>query len=223
MSTLNDIYQNLMSYLSIESNVSSAYTILANGMVDFDPCLVHTNLVVHASTIMLYQLIIDFNAGAPQLALSRCNEAVDGIIATVRGISDADAELNSPLFSSFLYVAARYKLNVYRSLDQPKESSFDTLMHGISMCGRRWEIARRLDIVLRAAIHELDHRSDPDVMASGTHETEVNGFSKFESLEETGFWDMKKSHLDTSEALKAWVGRQGSRGLFIGGLNGPYF
>ena len=75
---------------------------------------------------------------------------------TIRSISDADAELNTPLLAHFFFVAARFKLVMCRVSKHAREAGFDTLMHGINMSGRRWSVARRLDIVLRAAIVEVD-------------------------------------------------------------------
>jgi hypothetical protein len=122
-------------------------------------------------------------------------------VLALRSISDADAELNSPLLAPILSVAARLKLILYKNMNQARESMFDTLMHSINMCGRRWEVARRCDIVLRAAINEVD--------------------TGVKSSLPKNFWDLKKSHLDISEELKEWVhSRKDS--LYVGALNGPY-
>jgi hypothetical protein len=146
-------------------------------------------------------MLIDFSTMSPAIAISRCHQACEALVLTIRNISDADAELNSPFLGHFFFVAARFKVNVSRALSQPREASFDTLMHGINMSGRRWPVARRLDIVLRAAITELD---------SGTSAGLPDDF-----------WNLKRSHLDISEELKEWVA-QHKPDLYVGSLNGPY-
>ena len=188
-----------MSYVHSQPNTS--YTLLADGAVDFDPSLVHTSVLTYGAIIIFYQVLVDFYTNTPQIAIERCNQACEGMVNTIRSISDADAELNTPLLAHFFFVAARFKLGMYRALGQPREKSFDTLMHGINMCGRRWIVARRLDIVLRAAIVEAD---------SGQ-------ISKFP----VDFWDLKQSHLDISEQMKDWMSSFKSD-LHVGALNGPY-
>ena len=73
-------------------------------------------------------------------------------------------------------------------------------MHGINMCGRRWPVARRLDIVLRAGIAEIE-----------------TGASSLPAE----FWNLKFSQLDISERTKEWVAEY-KPSLLIGHLNGPY-
>ena len=195
----DEMYNNLMSY--VQSQPSATYTMLADGVVDFDPNLYHTIVVAHTSVIIFYQSIVNIEAGTPPIAISRCLQACEDLVLSIRNISDADAELNTPLLANFYFVAARFKLVMCRTLSTPREPAFDTLMHGINMCGRRWPIARRLDIVLRAAIMEVD----TGVASSLPGE----------------FWDLKLSQLDISERTKEWV-IDHKPSLLIGCLNGPY-
>ena len=195
----DEIYNNTLNY--VHSQPTTSYILLADGAVDFDPCLVHTSVLTYGAGILSYEVLIDFLTNTPEIAIERCNQASEAMVMTIRSISDADAELNTPLLAHFFFVAARFKLVMYRALAQPREISFDTLMHGINMCARRWPVARRLDIVLRAAIIDVDseqHSSLPD-----------------------DFWNLKQSHLDTSEQLKEWVSQHKSN-LYIAALNGPY-
>jgi hypothetical protein len=69
------------------------------------------------------------------------------------------------------------------------------------MCARRWPIARRLDIVLRAAIVEID--------------------TKIQSSLPTEFWDLRKTDLDISERFKEWI-QNYKPFLYVGTLNGLY-
>ncbi|KIX05509.1 uncharacterized protein Z518_06381 [Rhinocladiella mackenziei CBS 650.93] len=198
--TCDEIYHNFMSY--IRSQPSTSYTLLADGHIDFDPNLVHTSILAHASVIILYQRLVEFDGPSfNEVPLQRCLQACEDVVAALQSISDADTELNSPILAHLIFVAARFKLLVYRRLDQQREPTFDILMHGINMCGRRWEVARRLDIVMRAAIAEVYT-------------------SKSSSLP-VDFWKVDKSHLDISEELKEWV--EGCKhSLYVGALNGPY-
>ena len=193
------MYTNCMSY--VHSQPSTSYIILADGAVDFDPCLVHTSVLTYATVIIFYQVLVDFLTNTPEIAIERCSQSCEGMVMTIRSISDADAELNTPLLAHLFFVAARFKLAMYRATAQAREISFDTLMHGISMCGRRWPVARRLDIVLRAAIFEVDSGQPSSLPVD--------------------FWNLKQSHLDISEQLKDWVS-QHKPSLYVGALNGPY-
>lgn len=195
----DDMYQNLMSYVHAQSRTS--YTILENGLVDFDPNLVHTETLVNATIIIIYQGLIDFQAGMPEIALQRCLKVCnEDMVTLIRSISDADAELNTPLLAHFFFVGARFKLVMCKQLSEPTDIAFDTLMHAINMCARRWQVARRLDIVLRGAVAEL-------------HEGTVGLPAEF--------WDLKHSHLDISESLKDWT--VSHRGITLeASLSGPY-
>lgn len=193
------MYNNLISY--VHNQPQTSYTLLADGGIDFDPCLVHTSVLAHAAVIMIYQVLIDFTDGLPAVAIERCQQACEAMVMTIRSISDADAELNTPLLANFFFIAARFKLIMYRALSQEREISFDTLMHGINMCGRRWAVARRLDIVLRCAIAEVEPGAPAALPAD--------------------FWNLKRSSLDISEQVKQWI-HQYKPNLYVGSLNGPY-
>lgn len=198
--TCDEIYHNLMTY--VRAQPTTSYTLLADGLIDFDPNLVLTSILAHVSVIILYSRLVAFKASSvADIPLQRCQQACEDTVMALRTISDADAELNTPLLAPLLFVAARFKLLAYRTLDQPREPIFDTLMHGISMCGRRWGVARRLDIVLRAAIVEVDTNDSSSLPAE--------------------FWNVTKSHLDISEALKTWVDGH-KKSFYVGELNGPY-
>ena len=195
----DEMYNNLMTY--VQSQPSASYTLLADGVVDFDPNLYHTIILAAGTIIIFYQKLVDFETGTPQVAISRCLQACEDVVLNIRNISDADAELNTPLLANFFFVAARFKLVMYRLLGTPREASFDTIMHGINMCARRWPVARRLEIVLRAAIVAVD--------------------SGVSSSLPSEFWNLRLSQLDISERLKEWV-TEYKPSLFIGFLNGPY-
>ncbi|KIX92364.1 uncharacterized protein Z520_11972 [Fonsecaea multimorphosa CBS 102226] len=198
--TCDEIYHNLMNY--VRAQPTTSYTLLADGLIDFDPNLVLTSILSHASVIILYARVLEADEGTcHEIPLQRCLQACEDIVLALRSISDADAELNTPLLGTMLFVAARFKLLIYRKMNRSREPIFDTLMHGINMCGRRWSVARRQDLVLRAAIVEVDTGNGSELPAS--------------------FWNVKKSHLDISEELKEWVGDH-QESLCIGSLNGPY-
>lgn len=197
--TCDDMYQNLMSYVHAQPQTS--YTILENGLVDFDPNLVHTTTLVFATIIIFYQGLVDFHTGTPEIALERCLKVCnEDMVILIRSISDADAELNTPLLAHFFFVAARFKLVMCKHLSEPTDIAFDTIMHAINMCARRWQVAGRLDVVLRGAAMELH---------SG------------KSSLPPDFWNLKRSHLDISESLKEWA--TSHKGVFLdGSLSGPY-
>ncbi|KAK4942171.1 hypothetical protein LTR10_018063 [Elasticomyces elasticus] len=195
--TCDEIYNNLISYAQAQQGES--YTLLADGLIDFDPNLSLTSILAHASVIILYQRMVEWDGY--EIPLQRCLQACEDVALALRSIGDIDAEFNSPLLAPILFCAARFKLIVYRKKEQQREPTFDVLMHGVNMCGRRWSVARRLDIVLRAAI--------------------VQVYTDKGSNVPLGFWDLMKSHLDISEELKEWV--EGYKHtLYVGALNGPY-
>lgn len=212
--TCDEIYNNLMTY--VRSQNSTHYTLLADGVIDFDPNLVLTVILAHSSVVLAYSRLVEFEvqgqshgegAGVP---LRRCLQACEDIVIALRSISDADAELSSPLLVSVLYCAARFKLIAYRAMETSLEPMFDWLMHSINMCGRRWAVARRHDIVLRAAIAELDWASAANTGTKGVP-----------AQVPANFWDVRKTHLDISEELKEWVDGY-KHALYVGALNGPY-
>jgi len=195
----DEIYQNFMTY--IHSQPTQTYSLLADGAIDFDVNTVLTYILAYCAIILLYSRLCTFNTGVTDIPEHRSLQAYEGLVTTMRNISDADAELNSPLMSSFLFLALRLKLVQYRKLSQPREASFDILMHSLNMCGRRWPIARRADLVLRAAVLEVDTGMSTPLPAV--------------------FWDLRKSHLEISEETKEWI-MQYRPSLFVGSLNGAY-
>ena len=225
LATCDEIYHNLINY--VRAQPKSSYTMLADGLIDFDPNLMHTTVLSHASVIVLYQRLLRFENGSVSTAfgevpLQRCLQACEEMVQAFRGISDADAELNTPLLAHLIFVAARLKLLVYRNLEQAREPMFDTLMHALNMCGRRWALARRLDVVLRAAIVQLDTKTIMDNGGGGSVNVSGSSMSTGASASlPLTFWDARKSHLDLSEELKEWCSTY-KDSLFIGATNGPY-
>lgn len=197
--TAEDMYQNLMSY--INGMPTPAYTVLENGVVDYDINYIFSRMLSNGAVIMIYQRYVLDRVGQAQLAKERCMDSYHQIVDVIRNISDADAEITSPMFVNLIAVAARFKLVIDRALSQTRDALFDVLMHGINMCGRRWPLARRIDIVLRAAVVEVDTG-----VPCGLPE---------------GFWDLKQSGLDISESVKRWVSDY-KPSLYVGSLNGPY-
>jgi len=198
LATTEDMYQNLMSY--VYGMPTPHYTVLANGVVDYDINYIFSRILSNAAIIMIYQRYVLDEVGS-QLARKRCIDSYHHIVDVIRNISDADAEITSPDCVNFIAVAARFKLVLGRELDQSRDPPFDILMHGINMCGRRWPLARRIDIVFRAAIVEVDTG-----VSSGLPEE---------------FWDFKQSGIDISESMKRWVAEY-KPSLYVGSLNGPY-
>lgn len=198
LAATEDIYQNLRSYL--QGIPTSGYTILADGVVDFDINHIFTRLLCNTAIIMIYQLFLDGEQNF-DLARDRCMDAYFQMIDIVRNISDLDAEANSPTFSHFLGTTARFRLVLERMTGQKREPLFDCLMHGINMCGRRWPLARRIDIILRAAMVEVDTGQIAGLPAD--------------------YWDLRKSGHEISESTKRWVNEY-KPSLWVGSLNGPY-
>ncbi|KAK5093142.1 hypothetical protein LTR70_004923 [Exophiala xenobiotica] len=199
LATTEEMYQNLMSY--INGMPTPTYTVLADGVVDYDINYIFSRMLSNGAVIMIYQRYVLDGVGHVQLAKERCIDSYHQIVDVIRNISDVDAEITSPMFVNIIAVAARFKLVFDRALGQPRGSAFDILMHGINMCGRRWPLARRIDIVLRAAIVEVDTG-----VPCGLPEE---------------FWDLKQSGLDISESMKRWVSEY-KQSLYVGSLNGPY-
>lgn len=203
LATCDDIYQNLSLYT--RSQTLPTYSLLPDGSIDFDPNAVLTNTLSNGAIVVLYQPHI--NLAEMSLAHQRCIAACDDMITTIRTVSDADIEFNSPSLGAHIFAAARFKLALYKTCSQPREARFDVLMHGLNMCGRRWMLARRCDIVLRAAILEVDA-------------TVTGGVITHKPLPED-FWDLAQSAVDINEGLRRWVA-QYNPSLFVGSVNGPY-
>jgi Fungal specific transcription factor domain len=105
-----------------------------------------------------------------------------------------------------------------------RSPGFDLLMHALNMCGRRWPLARRLDIVLRAALVEDSHasgsfNSTPKLNLRGRSSGAVPPATIIPLPEE--FYDLRLSGLDVDDVLREWVEGMKST-VYIGSLNGPY-
>ena len=199
------IYRRLITYTTTQ--VLPTYILLLDGSIDFDPNAVLTSMLANAAIITLYQKYSLLSNASESMPQQRCLEACHAVINTIRTVSDTDIEFNSPLLCSHIFVAARFVLALRRTTSQPREREYDDLMHGLNMCGRRWPIARRLDIVLRAAVVEIDTFTK-------------NGFNTGMTLP-ADFWDLTKSATDIGEILKLWV-RQFKRTMCMEMLSGPY-
>ena len=196
--TTEDLYQNLMSYT--HGKPISGYSILADGAVDFDINNVFTRLTSHAAAIMMYQRYVLDAEGDLELARQRCDDSYNQIVDVVRNISDVDCEINSPSFAHFIAVAARYHLVLCRATGKDRGPYFDLLMHGISMCGRRWPLARRIDVNLRSMLVEIETGADLNFPAS--------------------CWDLKQSGMDISDAMRNWAHENSS--LYAQVMTAPY-
>ena len=89
-----------MAYLPAQ--VSTSYTLLADGAVDFNINTVLTKILAHSSIIVLYQRFVNTSNlnrdSPPHVAVQRCMQACEEIVTVIRNLSDADAELNAPGF-----------------------------------------------------------------------------------------------------------------------------
>ena len=201
----DEIYQNLLTYTRLQ--VLPTYKILADGSIDFDPNAVLTSTLCAGAMVALYQPHIDLTVLS--LAHQRCLDACEEMIKTLRAVSDADIEFNSPNLASNIFAVARFRLASYKASLQQREPRFDVLMHGLNMCGRRWTHARRLDIVARAAIIEVD--------AAVKGEIAITLNPKLPDE----FWDLKKSAVDVYGPLRSWVVECEPR-LYVWSLNNSY-
>ena len=201
----DEAFRVLMSYT--DKRYQPSYTLQTDGSITFDTNAVLTTIMANAAAIVLYQryLMLPSVYSAPlsesAIAVQRCQDACDQMINTISTVADSDVEFISPVLALHLFVAARFHLARVRRHSQRRPARFDLLMHALNMCGRRWPIARRLDIVLRAAIVELDSGGGPAVPAP--------------------FWDLRQSALDIDDALRQWV-KQLAPTVYVGSLNGPY-
>ncbi|KAF7509379.1 hypothetical protein GJ744_008102 [Endocarpon pusillum] len=99
-----------------------------------------------------------------------------------------------------------------------RSPGFDLLMHALNMCGRRWPLARRLDIVLRAALVE-----DSSNTKSGPTAPSALGMDQVSPIPPLPreFYDLRLSGLDVDDVLREWVEGMKST-VYVGSLNGPY-
>ena len=183
-----------------------SYTLHDDGSVTFDSVAVQLATASNASIIILYQPHLATSTGqigsAPgDNAKSRCLDACEQMIRIMSNVGDFDIEFLGPFQASRLFVAARFQLVVSQASSQSLPAGFDVLMHAINMCGRRWPLARRLDIVLRAALVEADSPSTMPLPAQ--------------------FFDLNLSALEIDDILKQWVNEFKSL-LYVGSLNGAY-
>jgi hypothetical protein len=205
----DEAFQVLMSYM--DKRYNSSYTLQGDGSITFDTNAVLTTMMASAAVIVLYQQYTTLPeapnrlTGYPVLAAQRCFGACDQIFHTMSTVADSDMEMISPLLASHLFVAARFLLATAKHSSKqsfrPKSTRFDFIMHALNMCGRRWPLARRYDIVLRAAIVEFDSTTAPAVPPQ--------------------FWNLQQSAVDIDEVLRQWVKRL-APSVYVGSLNGPY-
>ena len=188
IATVDEIYHNLMSYGPMNTGT---YTYLPDGTIDFDCMSALTSILIDGSVITLYGRHLDLSTSTPgpgqATAIERCSQACKNMVGTVRNVSDADIELNSPSLVTQFFIAARYMLVLQQYTGQPRGPEFDVVMHAANMCGRRWPVARRLDIVLRAAIVEVDK------------------FHLVTSQVPAVFWDLRRSAVEIDASMKDWV------------------
>ncbi|KAL9618712.1 MAG: hypothetical protein Q9160_006591 [Pyrenula sp. 1 TL-2023] len=183
------------------------------GCIFFDPNVVMTRAAFHAAIVnYVGQFIwapIDNTASNDaepwQDGLSRCLTSTKYIAQMIKELSDWDIEFISPVFIQFIFIAARFFLVYSRNMAAHRTIDFDLLMHTINMCGRRWPLARRLDIVLRTIVAE----------------------ERFaESSVPPDFFNLRISAPQLHETLKQFVESLSfprSQGAFnLAGISGPY-
>ncbi|KAL9111804.1 MAG: hypothetical protein Q9227_003863 [Pyrenula ochraceoflavens] len=157
------------------------------GHVFFDPNVVLTRIAFQAATInyvgkFCWPLNTTTDPWEP--AITRCLSSTKYIGQVIREITDWDIEFISPLFIQYIFIAARFFIVYSQRTSNQKTVDFDLLMHAINMCGRRWPLARRLDLVLRTAIIE-----------------EGSG----ESTLPSDFFNLRIPALNVQDVLQKWV------------------
>jgi Fungal specific transcription factor domain len=178
------------------------------------------------------------------MAIQRCLDAANEMSKIISTIADADIEFICPFLGSFMFTAARFSLvfskmsshssgstvstpstshnsisNSHAQQFVPRKRSpgFDLLMHALNMCGRRWPLSRRLDIVLRAALVEDSYSQTSTNSQSNPQGVRINPVPPLPKE----FYDLRSSGLDVDEVLSEWVDGMKST-VYVGSLNGPY-
>ncbi|CRG89095.1 Zinc finger transcription factor YRR1 [Talaromyces islandicus] len=163
--------------------------------VPFDPVAILSFAMYDMAIIALYQRLafpandIERPHGPFYHAIQRCLDASDELTTVVRSVSDADLESMSPHLIFPIFVAARFFLLHARITGVETPRNIDLLMYSLRVCGQRWNLARRLEKVLRAACAE--------------RQVTIN----FSALPPQ-FFDLQYSHLDIDKVLEVWADSQ---------------
>lgn len=116
-------------------------------------------------------------------ATNRCVYACDDLSAKVRLVHDNELEVSNPHLIFTIFVAARFYLLYAKAVNAELPRNLQVLVHALHICGKRWELARRYETILKTAAAE--HRV-PVVMSSLPQQ----------------FFDPQVSTLDIDEALR---------------------
>jgi hypothetical protein len=158
----------------LSSNVILTYCTLDTAIIALYQRMVILPGPVEGTTEVWYQ------------ASSRCLQACNHLVSTLRIVEDEDLERMSPQLVACIFVAARFYIMHAKATNTDIHPKLDLLKYAMKACSKRWPLAGRLGKVLSAA-------------TSG----QESATSKVPLPEP--FYDLQYSWPDIDDALQAWV------------------
>lgn len=146
-----------------------------------------------AAIIALYQRstipsgLDDSSTSFSSHASSRCLQACNHMVSTLRRVADEDIQCMSPQLVACVFVAARFYIINARAVHEDIPPKVDLLKYVLKACGQKWNLARRLGKALNAATMAMDSTLDA-------------------SLPEE-FYDAQYAWPDIDKALEDWAQR----------------
>ncbi|KAB8219998.1 hypothetical protein BDV33DRAFT_231272 [Aspergillus novoparasiticus] len=119
-------------------------------------------------------------------AADRCQQSCDHMAEVLRNASDEVLTNVNPLIIYSIFVAGRFSIAYYHTIGTEVPSKTHFLIYALTVCGKRWPLARQLRHVLDAAMWERS-------ASASTANPLPNEF-----------YDLQYHALDIAEALKRW-------------------
>jgi hypothetical protein len=157
-----------------------------------NPNVVLTFCTIDTAIIAMYQRLvvlpgpIEGTTEVSYQASSRCLEACNHVVSTVRAVEDEILECMSPQLIACVFVAARFYIMHARVTHNGETPKLHLLKYVLNACGQKWALARRLEKVISAGSKGQDSVSEKIPLPEP-------------------FYDLQYSWQDIDHALQIWA------------------
>jgi hypothetical protein len=169
---------------AISPSVRDSNSLNANVILTY--CTIDTAIIALYQRLVILPGPIEGTTEIWYQASSRCLQACNHLVSTLRAIDDEDLESMSPQLIACVFVAARFFIMHAKAMHADIPPKVDLLKYVLKVCGQRWPLARRLGKVLSAGMVGQESAAYKIALPDP-------------------FYDLQYSWPDIDDALKNWA------------------
>ncbi|OBT84639.1 hypothetical protein VE02_05461 [Pseudogymnoascus sp. 03VT05] len=127
---------------------------------EMEPNIVITNCLLNTAVIVLFERLASYPDGVERdysswaYATNRCIYACENMAAKIRRVNDDELWICNPHLVLSIFTAARFYIVYAKALDANVPANLHSLAYALNLSSKRWELARRYEIIIRTAVAE---------------------------------------------------------------------